>query len=155
MNNNGPQQNQKGPNQNQNQGNNRGPPPRGQTNQNTEKKEFHHLCGRYHVVGQCWSKNQGQGCSTYGGPHPSNQYRHPDKINGAPNPPTNTQLQGQDVMRDFHPQNEDTNKLKPSNLYYDGNTNLLVQGGQVTQSPRQMGPSMSQDVRFRMPPLFW
>lgn len=44
-----------GPNrdQNTNQGNNRGPPPRGQANQNAEKKEFHHFCGRYHVVGQC------------------------------------------------------------------------------------------------------
>ena len=37
-NNNGPQQNPGGPNQNQNQGNNRGPLPRGQTNQNTEKE---------------------------------------------------------------------------------------------------------------------
>ena len=51
-------------------------------------------------------------------------------------------------MRGFHPQNEGTNNLKPFNLYYDENTNILVQGGQVTQSPRQMGPSTSQDVRF-------
>ena len=34
-----------------------------------KKKEFHHLCGRYHVVRQCWSKNQTQGCSKCGGPH--------------------------------------------------------------------------------------
>ena len=63
MNNNDPQQNQRGPNQNQNQGNNRGPPPRGQINQNTVKKKFHHLCGRYHVVGQC---HVGQECSNCG-----------------------------------------------------------------------------------------
>ena len=60
-NNNGPQQNLRGPSQNQ--GNNRGPPPREQTNQSTEKKKFHHLCGRYHVIGQCWSENQGQVCN--------------------------------------------------------------------------------------------
>ena len=51
-------------------------------------------------------------------------------------------------MRGSHPQSESTNIFKPSKLYYDGNTNLSVQGGQVTQSPREMGPSTSQDVRF-------
>ena len=147
-NNNGPQQNQKGPNQNQNQRNNRRPSPRGQTNQNTEKKEFHHLYGRYHVVSQCWSDNQGQGCSFCGGPHPSHQCRHPDKVNGAPNLPTNTEKPGQDVMSGSHPQNEGINDVKPSNLYYIGNTNHPVQRGQVTQSLRQMGASTSQDVRF-------
>ena len=49
MNNNGLQQNQRGPNQNE--GNNRGPP-RSQHNQNTEKKKFHHFCRMYHIVGQ-------------------------------------------------------------------------------------------------------
>ena len=120
MNNNGPQQNQ-------NQGNNWVPPPRGENNQNTEKKKIHHLCGRYHVVGQCWIENQGQGCSNCGGPHPSNQCRYPDKINGAQNPPTNTQQPGQDVMRGSNPQNKGTNNLKPSNFYYDENTNFPVQ----------------------------
>ena len=145
MNANGPQQNQRGQNQNQNQGNNRGPPPRGQANQNAEKKEFHHFCGRYYVVGQCWSENQGQGCSNCGGPHPSNQCRHPNKINAMP---TNTQQPAQDGMKGSRPQNEGTNELKPSNFYYNGNANLPVQGGQVAQPPRQMDPSTSQDVRF-------
>ena len=110
------------------------------------KKDFHHLCGRYHVIGQCWSENQGQVCNNCGGPHASNQCRHPDKVSGAPNPPTNTTQPGQDIMRGS--QNEGNNTLKPSNFYYDGNTNLPGQGGQVTQSPKQMGPSTSQDVRF-------
>ena len=131
-NNNGPQQNLRGPSQNQ--GNNRSPPPRGQTNQSTEKKDFHHLCGRYHVIGQCWSENQGQVCNNYGGPHASNQCRHPDKVSGPPNPPTNPTQPGLEITKGS--QNEASNTLKPSNFYYDGNSNLPGPGGQITQSPK-------------------
>ena len=119
----GLQQNQRGQNQNQNKKNNQGPPPRRQANQNAEKKECNHFCGRYHVIGQCWSKNQGQVCTNCGGPHPSNQCRHPDKVNAMP---TNTQ----------QPQSERSNELKSSNFYYNGNANFPVQGGQVSQPPR-------------------
>ena len=140
-NNNGPQQNLRGPSQNQ--GNNRGPPPRGQIYQSTEKNDFHHLCGRYHVIRECWSENQGQVCNNCGGPQASNQCSHPDKVSGTPNRPTNPTQSGQENTRGS--QNEGNNTLKPSNFYYDDNTNLP---GQVTQSPKQMGPSTSQDVRF-------
>ena len=45
------------------QGNNRGPPPRGQGGQNLEKNEFHPFYGRWHAQGQYWSEGQGYGCS--------------------------------------------------------------------------------------------
>ena len=51
-------------------------------------------------------------------------------------------------MKGLQPQNEGTNELKPWNLYYNENANLLIQGGQVSQPPREMGPSTSLDVRF-------
>ena len=85
-------------------------------------------------------------CNNYGGPHASDQCRHPDKVNGVPNPPTNPTQPVQEIMRDS--QNEGNNILKPSNFYYDENTNLPGQGDQITQSPKQMGSSTSQDVRF-------
>ena len=65
-----------------------------------------------------------------------------------PNHPTNNQQPAHDGMKGSRPQNEGTNDLKPSNFYYNSsNTNIPVQGGQVTQPPKLMGPSTSQDVR--------
>lgn len=66
-----------------------------------------------------------------------------------PNHITNTQLPTQNGMKGSRPQNERINDLRPSNFYYDnGNTNLPVQGRQVAQPLRPIGPSTSQDVRF-------
>ena len=67
------------------QGNNRGPSPRGQGGQNGEKKDLHHFCGRWHAQGQCWSEEQGYGCSNSGGNHPSDECRQLDKIISMPN----------------------------------------------------------------------
>ena len=91
-------------------------------------------------------ENQSQVCNNCGGPHASDQCRHPDKVSGAPNPPTNPTQPVQEITRDS--QNEGNNTLKPSNFYFDGNTNLPGQGDQIIQSPKQMGPFTSQAVRF-------
>ena len=83
MNDNPLPQNQRGQGQNQNQygqGNSRGPIPRGQTNQNVERKEYHQFCGRYLVRGQCWSDNQNYGCSNCSGSHHLDECRQPDKL---------------------------------------------------------------------------
>ena len=122
MNGNFSPQNQRGQGQNQNkydQGNNRVPFPRGQTNQNVDMKEYHQFCGRYHVRRQCWSEGQDYGYSNCGGPHPSDECHQPDKIISMPNHVTNSQQQVQENMRGAQLQGAVANDFRPPNLYYD------------------------------------
>ena len=87
-----PPQNQRGQGQPQyGQGNKRGPPPRGQCDQNVERREFHPFCGRWHAQGQCWSEGQGHGCSNCEGNHPPDKCRQPGKVISVTYPVANPQ----------------------------------------------------------------
>ena len=115
-----PPQNQRGQGQIQyKQGDNKGPPLRGQGGQNVERKEFHPLCGRWHAQGQCWSEGQNYGCSNCGGDHPSDECRQSNKVIRMPQSVANPYQHASDNMRGARPQGGPPNDLRPPNLYYD------------------------------------